>query len=76
MGATFTGDSHPNGAPHDFNFSPVASMIMGGETDHARHHKEPWNPKHAAVDPGYALIWLLEKLGLAKIPANAHVEQK
>lgn len=66
----FTGDSHPDGAPSDFNFGPVTSIVMGGETDHARHHSEPYNPNHATVDPGYGLIWLLQKAGLAEIPAQ------
>jgi fatty-acid desaturase len=70
INGTFTGDAHPNGAAEDFEFGPIMSIIMGGETDHARHHEEPWNPKHASVDPGYALIILLKKLGLATIPAE------
>lgn len=74
-GGTFTGDAHPNGAPLDFGFGPGTSIVMGGETDHARHHKEPYNPRHANVDPGYALIQVLKRFGLANIPASELIEK-
>lgn len=67
---TFSADAHMDGAPKNLDLDPLTEVVMGGEADHERHHKRPFDPRHSKYDPGYALIWLLEKAGIAEVPAR------
>lgn len=70
IGGTFAADGHLEGTPRDFNFSMLTKLLMGGEEDHEGHHDDPSSPRHADVDPGYAVAWLFKQAGLATFPAR------
>ncbi len=72
LNATFTSDSHLEGIPENLGLTPLTSIVLGGEDWHGDHHHHPKNPRHAKYDPGYLVIRLLEKVGLAEVPFRHH----
>ncbi len=70
LNATFTADSHRSGEPENLELTPLTSVVMGGENNHADHHAKPWDPRHGQYDPGYAVIRGLEIIGQAEVPAR------
>ena len=70
LNATFTADSHRGGEPANLGLTPLTSIVLGGENNHADHHERPWDPRHGEYDPGYVVIRGLELIRQAEVPAR------